>query len=136
LILLTTLYHTDGNRLVVLPLFVATIVSASFVFGYLRLASGSVWPATLAHATHNAAWALLAAFTTTSHEEAVEEYLAGDNGLLIVLATIASIPVVHRVVTRPVRRNRRYLSGPGPDSRPADSHPTHPGENHEEHTSA
>ena len=93
LILLTTLYHADGNLLVVMPLFFATVVAASFVFGYLRLASGSVWPATLAHATHNASWALLGAFTATSHDVAVEEYLAGDNGLLILVATIASIPV-------------------------------------------
>ncbi len=100
LILLTSLYHTDGRRLLVLPLFVSTIVAASFVFGYLRLASGSVWPSTLAHATHNASWALLGAFTTTSHDVVVEEYLAGDNGLLILVATLASIPVVKACLTR------------------------------------
>jgi uncharacterized protein len=123
LILLTTLYHPDGNRLVVLPLFFATIVAASFVFGYLRLASGSVWPANLAHATHNASWALLGAFTATTHDVAVEEYLAGDNGLLILLATIASIPVVRRLLTRPRRRSRRNPLTPAQDTRPAASHP-------------
>src|SRR3712207_5496599 len=35
LIFLTPLYHSAGNRLIVLPLFVGTIVAASFVFGYL-----------------------------------------------------------------------------------------------------
>jgi membrane protease YdiL (CAAX protease family) len=118
LILLTTLYHADGNLLVVLPLFFSTVVAASFVFGYLRLASGSVWPATLAHATHNASWALFGAFTTTSHDVAVEEYLAGDNGLLILLATIASIPVVRHLVTRPLRRPTQNRSTPTPDGRP------------------
>ena len=104
-----------------MPLFFATVVAASFVFGYLRLASGSVWPATLAHATHNASWALLGAFTATSHDIAVEEYLAGDNGLLILVATIASIPVVRHFLTRPRRRNRRSRSTSAPDNRPAAS---------------
>ena len=136
LILLTTLYHADGNLLVVMPLFFATVVAASFVFGYLRLASGSVWPATLAHATHNASWALLGAFTATSHDVAVEEYLAGDNGLLILIATIASIPVLRHLLTRPRRRDRRDRSTSAPDNRPAASHHAHLGENNEEHTPA
>src|SRR3712207_2663281 len=45
LILLTGLYHADGNLLIILPLFVGTIVAAGFVFGDLRLATGSIWPA-------------------------------------------------------------------------------------------
>jgi membrane protease YdiL (CAAX protease family) len=88
LIFLTSLYHSDGNRLLVLPLFTATLVAASFAFGYLRLATGSVWPPTVAHAVHNAAWALLGAFTVTSHPVVVEEYLAGDNGAVILGTTI------------------------------------------------
>lgn len=88
LIFLTSLYHSDGNMLLVLPLFTATIIAASYAFGYLRLATGSVWPATVAHAVHNGAWALLGAFTVTSHPVVVEEYLAGDNGALILGTTI------------------------------------------------
>ena len=87
LIFLTPLYHTAGNRLIVLPLFVGTIVAASFFFGYLRIYSGSVWPASIAHAVHNAAWATLAAFTLTSNPVVVNEYLAGDNGILILATT-------------------------------------------------
>src|SRR5215208_7093252 len=60
LIFFTPLYHSAGNRMIVVPLFVATIVAASFFFGYLRLWTGSVWPASLAHTAHNAAWANLA----------------------------------------------------------------------------
>jgi uncharacterized protein len=83
LIFLTPLYHTAGTRLIVLPLFVGTIVAASFIFGYLRIYTGSVWPASIAHAVHNAAWGTLAAFTLTSNPVIVDEYLAGDNGILI-----------------------------------------------------
>jgi membrane protease YdiL (CAAX protease family) len=66
LIFLTPLYHSAGNRLIVLPLFVGTIVAASFVFGYLRILTGSAWPASLAHSVHNVAWGTLAALTATS----------------------------------------------------------------------
>ena len=45
LILLTSLYHSAGNRLIVVPLFVGTIVAGGFAFGYLRLWTGSVWAA-------------------------------------------------------------------------------------------
>jgi hypothetical protein len=55
-IFLTPLYHSDGNRWLTVPLFVATIVGGSFFFGYLRLWTGSVWPAVLAHSAHNGAW--------------------------------------------------------------------------------
>ena len=55
LIFLTPLYHTAGNRLIFLPLFFGAIVAAGFVFGYLRIYSGSVWPAAIAHWVHNGA---------------------------------------------------------------------------------
>src|SRR5918995_6652138 len=82
LIFLTPLYHSAGNRLIVLPLFVGTLVAASFVFGYLRILTGSVWPASLGHSVHNVAWSTLGALTATSSPVVVNEYLAGDNGVL------------------------------------------------------
>jgi uncharacterized protein len=101
LIFLTPLYHSAGNRLIVLPLFVGTIVAASFFFGYLRIYSGSVWPASIAHSAHNAAWGTLAAFTATSSPIVVNEYLVGDNGILILVGiVIAAIWVRHRLMRR------------------------------------
>src|SRR3954451_4107036 len=74
-----------GNVLLFLPLFYATIVAASFFFGYLRIYTGSIWPSTIAHAVHNAAWESLAAFTITSYPVLVNFYLVGDYGILIVI---------------------------------------------------
>jgi uncharacterized protein len=74
-----------GNVLLFLPLFYATVVAASFFFGYMRIYTGSIWPATIAHAVHNAAWESLAAFTVTSYPVLVNLYLVGDNGILIVI---------------------------------------------------
>ena len=45
-----------GNLLLFFPLFYGTIVAASFLFGYLRIYTGSIWPASIAHSVHNAAW--------------------------------------------------------------------------------
>jgi len=87
LILLTPVFPV-GNKLISLPLFYGTVVAASFVYGYLRLYAGSVWPASLAHAVHNAAWETLAAFTATSYSVLVNKYLVGDFGLLILVGAV------------------------------------------------
>ena len=102
LIFLTPLYHSAGNRLIVLPLFVGTLVAASFVFGYLRILTGSVWPASLGHSVHNVAWSTLGALTATSSPVVVNEYLAGDNGVLILAATAVVAVWLGRKVSRNV----------------------------------
>ena len=100
LIFPTPLYHASGNRLLVVPLFVGTIVAASFFFGYLRLWTGSVWPASLAHTAHNAAWAILGTFTLTSNPVVINEYLVGDNGILILVGTALAAVWLGRKVNR------------------------------------
>src|SRR5215204_2571010 len=85
LIFLTPFYHAAGNKLIILPLFYGTIVAASFFFGYMRIYTGSIWPASIAHAVHNAAWGALGAFTVTSYPVVVNQYLVGDNGILILI---------------------------------------------------
>src|SRR5829696_4269728 len=103
LIFFTPLYHSAGNRMIVVPLFVATIVAASFFFGYLRVWTGSVWPASIAHSSHNAAWGTLAAFTVTSNPVVVNEYLVGDNGILILAGTAIAALWLSRKVNRSLR---------------------------------
>ncbi len=82
-----TPFFPMGNVLIFVPLFVGTIVAASFFFGYLRIYTGSVWPATIGHSVHNAAWDALVAFTATSSPVLVNLYLVGDNGILILMGT-------------------------------------------------
>src|SRR5215211_2758214 len=77
-----------GNVLFFLPLFYGTIVAASFLFGYLRIYTGSTWPASIAHATHNAAWSVLAMLTATSSPALVNLYLVGDYGILILVGVV------------------------------------------------
>ena len=77
-----------GNVLFFLPLFYGTIVAASFFFGYLRIYTGSTWPASIAHSVHNAAWGVLGALTVTSSPVLVNLYLVGDYGILILIGVV------------------------------------------------
>jgi CAAX protease family protein len=87
-----------GNVLLFFPLFYGTFVAASFFFGYLRIYTGSIWPASIAHAVHNAAWNVLGTVTLiTAAPVLVNVYLVGDFGLLIFIGTaIGAIWVGHR----------------------------------------
>jgi membrane protease YdiL (CAAX protease family) len=87
-----------GNLLLFFPLFYGTFIAASFFFGYMRIYTGSIWPASIAHAVHNAAWGTLGAFTLiTVAPVVVNVYLVGDFGLLIFIgAALGAIWVGHR----------------------------------------
>jgi membrane protease YdiL (CAAX protease family) len=89
-----------GNKWISLPLFYASVVAASFVYGYLRLYTGSVWPASLAHAVHNAAWGALGAFTATSYAVMVNKYLVGDYGILILVGAVVGAVWLNRTLMR------------------------------------
>ena len=88
-ILFTPYYHSDGHQVLVLTLFSATVIAFSFLFGYLRTMSASVWQAVLAHFAHNATFAALTIPIVTEQPVAVDEYLSGDTGLFVLLGTTA-----------------------------------------------
>jgi membrane protease YdiL (CAAX protease family) len=95
-------YPPEANKLIVLPLFVATIMGESFFLGPLRLYTGSVWPASLGHATFNGLKVTLAAFTVTSSPIVVYDYLAGDAGILIVVGlAVVGIWLAYRFRSSP-----------------------------------
>jgi membrane protease YdiL (CAAX protease family) len=80
-IVLTGFYHPDGNRWVIVPMFLLAFTIGGLLFGYLRLSTGSVWPASLAHSAHNWFWAMFGGFTVATSPVAAE-YLAGESGIL------------------------------------------------------
>ena len=126
LIFLTPLYHATGNKLIVLPLFYGTVVAASFIFGYLRIYTGSVWPASIAHAVHNAAWGLLAAFTLTSSPVVVNQYLVGDNGILIFVGAVIVAIWVGRMLRRGMNQTQQEAGAVVPEVPPAPAAATIP----------
>jgi membrane protease YdiL (CAAX protease family) len=89
MILLTSSYHAEGPRWVVIPLFLATVTIIGVVFGYLRLVTNSVWPAALIHGAHNVFWGRFALFTQSDSQWS--EVLTGDTGILqLVLYTLVA----------------------------------------------
>ena len=88
LFLLTPFYHSDGNRLITVPLFLCSLTMAGAIYGYLRITTDSVWPAAIAHTTLNVTWNLLNTLTVAASPLAVE-YLAGESGILPLLGYIA-----------------------------------------------
>ena len=112
LILLTPVFPV-GNELISLPLFYGTVVAASFFYGYLRIYTGSVWPTSLAHAVHNAAWGALGAFTATSYPVLVNKYLVGDFGILIFVGAVIGAVLVGRLLRSGMDRPQAGVAGGG-----------------------
>src|SRR5918995_1316818 len=106
-----------GNVLFFLPLFYGTIVAASFLFGYLRIYTGSPWPASIAHSVHNAAWAVLGALTVTSSPVLVNLYLVGDYGILILIGVVIGAIWVGYYLRRGM--NEAQSGGAAPEVPPA-----------------
>jgi len=92
--LLTSLYLADGNRWIVLPAFVVSATAFGVFVGRLRLRTGSVWPAVLGHASHNVAIMWLA--DALDGDSAAVEHLAGESGLVTVVAYAALAAVLLR----------------------------------------
>jgi membrane protease YdiL (CAAX protease family) len=101
-ILLTPFYPTEGNLFIVIALFLLTLTAAGVIYGYLRLASNSVWTPTLFHGAFNAFWDLFASITIAVSPVATQ-YLSGEAGLLTFLGTaVAAAYFIYRLQHRPV----------------------------------
>lgn len=79
-ILFSGQYHSDTNFLLFIPLFMLNVILAGVFIGYLRIISGSIWPAVIAHGMHNLTWAYGSMYTTNA--EPIVTYLTGDVGIL------------------------------------------------------
>lgn len=88
LILLTPFYHGEGNPLVVVPLFLCAVTLSGPIFGYFRIASGSLVPAILVHAAWNNYWEFFSG-ATVAHDPRLGEYLAGESGLVTLILLLA-----------------------------------------------
>ena len=111
LLFLTSLIPV-GNKVIGVPLFYAAVVAGSFFYGYLRIASGSLWPASIAHAMHNSAWGLMVAFTATSSPVLVNNYLLGDSGIVITVAAALGAVLVSRMMPRGAEKARPDANPP------------------------
>jgi uncharacterized protein len=106
LMLLTTAYNPAGNRLIVVPLFLAILTVAGILYGYLRNASGSLWPVVIAHGTFNAVLGTLAGAAVTENPTTAA-YLTGETG---VFTLIALVIVAWMLARRPAARKEGQLA--------------------------
>lgn len=91
MILLTPFYHGEGNRWIVIPLFLLMLTLGGVFYSYLRLTSNSLWPVALGHGAFNTFWTL---FTTLAVPTSPlwMEYLSGESGVItLVLAILAVV---------------------------------------------
>lgn len=103
LILLTPFYHPGGNRVIVVGLFLMTLTAAGVLYGYLRLASESVWPVGIAHGVYNSAWNLFSGLTVAGAAPLLLEYMASESGLIpLIGVTLLSGWLVYRWQRQPV----------------------------------
>ena len=84
LMLTTDYYHSTGNPLLVVPLFLVTLTLAGVFFGFLRVWTGSVWPVAIAHAVVNMAWEIMTEMTQTK-SALVLEYVGGESGVIMIV---------------------------------------------------
>jgi uncharacterized protein len=96
LILLTDLYHAEGSRWLVIPLFIVSLTLVGILIGYVRIVTNSVWPAALIHAVHNVVWARLTLFTESKSTYA--EILAGDTGIIqFILYGAIAVYIINKI---------------------------------------
>jgi uncharacterized protein len=105
LMLLTTAYNPVGNRWIVVPLFLAVLTAAGVLYGYLRDASGSLWPVVIAHGTFNAVLGVLAG-AAVAENPTLAAYLTGETGIFTLLAVVI---VAWVLVARPATGKERRL---------------------------
>ena len=96
-------FYPTGHPLLMALVYGVGIVAMSFVFSELRLRSGSVWVATVAHAAHNFIFqfALPVLFLTVpGSRSGLWDTVSGDTGLSIAALYVAAYVVLRRVLRR------------------------------------
>jgi uncharacterized protein len=89
LLTLTTTYQSAGNRWIVVPVVLATLTLAGVWYGWLRLRSGSVWPASLSHSAFNNFMEHAAGLAVTASPVAMA-YTTTETGIVTMLIVLGT----------------------------------------------
>jgi membrane protease YdiL (CAAX protease family) len=106
LLLLTTTYQSEGNRLIILPMVLATITLSGVAYGWIRELSGGVWAPSVLHNAFNTFFETLAAGAVAG-SAATLAYVTTETGIFTLLTVAA-------VATWLLRRARPVAAGPLP----------------------
>jgi len=91
-------YNSGAPTWYALLMFTLMVFGASYVFAWLRLASGSLWPAALLHATHNLF--IQGLFNPLTVDTGITEYVIGEFGIGLVIAYAIAALLVRRAYLR------------------------------------
>ncbi|MBN1265637.1 MAG: CPBP family intramembrane metalloprotease [Anaerolineales bacterium] len=86
IILLADYNNPGGSRIFGLICFAFLVIGSSFVYAWLRLKSGSLWPAVLLHASHNLF--IQGIFTPLTGETALTPYVIDEFGIGLALVGV------------------------------------------------
>jgi membrane protease YdiL (CAAX protease family) len=89
LLLLTTTYQSEGNRLIVVPMVLGTITLAGVVYGWIRELSGGVWAVGVMHNAFNTYFETLTVSAVTG-SAATLAYVTTETGV-VTLLTVAVV---------------------------------------------
>jgi membrane protease YdiL (CAAX protease family) len=109
LMLLTTLYNSEGDRLIVIPIFLATFTAAGVFYGYLRLKTDSVWPAAVTHQVWNSIWETFTAMTVTGMPF-VTAYLIGETGIVTLLSLVMVVFWLFKRLEQPTGQEQKRFT--------------------------
>lgn len=92
----------------------AQIVPLGWLISWLRLRSGSLWPALLAHSSANAAVAIFDQSTNESKAAPFGALWTGENGLLMVAVNLAAVLIIAAIFGKdwsrtPLSRSNRKM---------------------------
>jgi uncharacterized protein len=82
-------YLTEGNRWIIVPIFLAVITCAGQLYGWLRQVSGSVYPAVLTHTAFNMGLTVAVFSATTTNPDAVAA-LGREAGIVTLVVVAAA----------------------------------------------
>jgi membrane protease YdiL (CAAX protease family) len=93
LMLLTPYYHSCGNPLIVVPLFLVPLTLAGVFYGYLRVWTGSVWPVVIAHGVYGFVWNVGSEFVEAKSPDTME-YIGGESGILVIAGLVITSAIL------------------------------------------
>jgi membrane protease YdiL (CAAX protease family) len=98
-------YNAGTPAWYALPWFFVMVVAISFPLAWIRLRSGSVWPATILHASHNLF--LQGWFDQVTVDAGPTRWLVGEFGAILALTVATCAWLFLRAATTPIHVNSR-----------------------------
>jgi membrane protease YdiL (CAAX protease family) len=108
--LATGAYLTEGNRWIIVPIFLAVLTCAGQLYGWVRQATGSVYPAVLMHAAFNSGLGIAAYGASTTDPGAVAAVGREAGIVTLVLIAGAALAVTTWRTATPARMQLRSLT--------------------------